>query len=670
MAIPAKRWGRRLALLPLVIAGAATLAANFPYNLVGPGPSSNSGTHIISLPPLITVPTIGDCSDLLAFIPNAISLARLDPQSNDFVPCTCPAPSCFPIVPGEAYQVQVSADSNFTIVGDDGAVLIPLLGPESSLSGVNLISLPFGSPLADADALGNDIGGFVSGGGPVVNLQRFLTLSDTFEVYTGNPRSGTNFSITAGEGYIVTAAGDIDYSADFCESPTSCFFKGLETTALGNALLSLDAQGNLQVDNIGLSGSDGFRVLPESGGGAHPETGHEEWVELGFIKLGTINTPIQTSDGASINSLAHATLSGGQIDVDISFVDIGSELRVSTNIGSATNASNLRFEVFGDTPGVVEPGIPDLNATVRVGDWPRAHSFSRITWASNVSIVIETTSGDTVLSGDELHIVPVSPTRVLDDSGELETTGRSRGGGLAPAGTTDLTGLTVEDSSFNGECGDNIVSIGEDCDDGNRVSGDCCSAICLFENSDVACEDGDACTENDSCDGSGTCNAGGATTCNDLNFCTTDTCDSGSGCVFTNNTMPCVDGNVCTVGDTCGGGVCNPGSPLNCGDGNVCTDDDCDPGIGCRHSNNLAPCNDGEICTDGDSCLAGNCLPGGPLDCNDGDPCTNDVCIDGTGCVNAGTCDDVPSLSDTGLFGLILLMMAGGAWLLMRSRLP
>lgn len=54
-------------------------------------------------------------------------------------------------------------------------------------------------------------------------------------------------------------------------------------------------------------------------------------------------------------------------------------------------------------------------------------------------------------------------------------------------------------------CGDHVTDVGEQCDDGNVVSGDCCAADCTFEELGSACaDDGFACTQ-DQCDGAGAC---------------------------------------------------------------------------------------------------------------------------------------------------------------------
>jgi hypothetical protein len=61
------------------------------------------------------------------------------------------------------------------------------------------------------------------------------------------------------------------------------------------------------------------------------------------------------------------------------------------------------------------------------------------------------------------------------------------------------------------------------------------------------------------------------------------------------------------VGDTCGGGSCQPGGPLSCDDGNVCTDDTCNPVSGCQTTNNTNPCDDGDPGTVNDTCAGGVC---------------------------------------------------------------
>ncbi len=46
----------------------------------------------------------------------------------------------------------------------------------------------------------------------------------------------------------------------------------------------------------------------------------------------------------------------------------------------------------------------------------------------------------------------------------------------------------------------------------------------------------------------------------------------------------CGDGNICNGIETCRAGVCTAGTPLNCDDGDPCTLDSCAPASGCQHT--------------------------------------------------------------------------------------
>jgi cysteine-rich repeat protein len=71
--------------------------------------------------------------------------------------------------------------------------------------------------------------------------------------------------------------------------------------------------------------------------------------------------------------------------------------------------------------------------------------------------------------------------------------------------------VTIADPPEPG-CGNGLREAGEVCDDGNRLSGDCCDADCAPEPDGSACDDGDGCTRGDTCR-AGTC--GGALPCGD-----------------------------------------------------------------------------------------------------------------------------------------------------------
>src|SRR5207249_5374063 len=134
-----------------------------------------------------------------------------------------------------------------------------------------------------------------------------------------------------------------------------------------------------------------------------------------------------------------------------------------------------------------------------------------------------------------------------------------------PAGGVQTNQFTVLIGKIAHVCGNGVVDLGEQCDDGNLVAGDCCSPTCQFEPAGQACAN-NPCISGSTCDGAAACVGG------------------------TPNTLPCDDGNACTTADTCAGGQCVGGPPLGCNDGTLCTADSCDPATGCVNTPLSFPC--------------------------------------------------------------------------------
>src|SRR4029077_5640226 len=104
----------------------------------------------------------------------------------------------------------------------------------------------------------------------------------------------------------------------------------------------------------------------------------------------------------------------------------------------------------------------------------------------------------------------------------------------------------------------------------------------------------------------------------------------------------CNDGDLCTTGDTCQAGACHAGPPVDCEDEAGCTVRACDPATGTCHDTGvkpeLSPCEDGNFCTVNDRCFCGTCSPGNKRYCPaDADPNTIDTCdTDSQQCVHRG----------------------------------
>jgi cysteine-rich repeat protein len=79
---------------------------------------------------------------------------------------------------------------------------------------------------------------------------------------------------------------------------------------------------------------------------------------------------------------------------------------------------------------------------------------------------------------------------------------------ITPEARIDPPPLIVEDPGLfpcPGVCGDGFVDADEECDDGNRLEGDCCGFFCTVEPAGNACDDGRTCTTGGVCDDAGRC---------------------------------------------------------------------------------------------------------------------------------------------------------------------
>lgn len=208
------------------------------------------------------------------------------------------------------------------------------------------------------------------------------------------------------------------------------------------------------------------------------------------------------------------------------------------------------------------------------------------------------------------------------------------------ADAPDLLGHVV--ASAVARCGNGALDPGETCDDGNVVSGDCCSATCDAEPVGPCASDGNVCTT-DRCDGSGQCaHAANTATCDDGLFCNGgDTCAGGACSVHAGD--PCAAGASCNR--TCNEAADSCAAPAGTScpdDGNGCTDDRCNGSGACTHPANAAPCDDGLFCNGLDTCAGGACVQHGGNPCSAGPECdrTCNEAADGCAAPAGSACSD------------------------------
>lgn len=217
------------------------------------------------------------------------------------------------------------------------------------------------------------------------------------------------------------------------------------------------------------------------------------------------------------------------------------------------------------------------------------------------------------------------------------------------------TVLALKDVGWN-VCGNGTIENGEQCDDGNTSSSDCCTSACNFAPSTVVCRASTGtCDPQELCTGSsaacpanmlsaegsvcraaaGICDA--VETCNGSSAaCPADTFLTGAQ-ICRASSGACDPAENCTGANTaCPGNLLAAAGSACTSDGQVCTTDECDgASAACRYHANFNTCDDGAFCDGSDSCSGGSCSihAGNPCSGTDGDANCAESCDE-----SANTC--------------------------------
>ena len=252
----------------------------------------------------------------------------------------------------------------------------------------------------------------------------------------------------------------------------------------------------------------------------------------------------------------------------------------------------------------------------------------------DICVLKEPGSQEMLCAGDNLD---------CDDGNECTSDSCDKAAGCKYEVLSDGTPCQKSDEPCTtpGTCLDGVCTgaVGNPCVDDDPCTDDLCdpeTGACSHPFNTATCDDEDPCTTDDTCD-QGTCMGAPVDCSGVVDPCLQQLCNPSTGqCdLVAEDGTPCLDEDLCNGAESCLAGVCVDGAPVQCADDdNPCTEDICDSLTGqCGVSlENGAPCGDGDPCNGGEVCQDGACLVGEPVVCgDDGDPCTDDVCDSETG---------------------------------------
>ena len=376
--------------------------------------------------------------------------------------------------------------------------------------------------------------------------------------------------------------------------------------------------------------------------------------------------------------------------------------------GSAAYAAWQTF--FAPAPGrqqdasLYQDFTVPVSVTSAVLSWSDFASWTNMSGAANLEVALMTTGG-TVLqvvasrtmvgvnntdSAWAPHIVDVSALISVHAGETLRLRFRLTGSVMSGGPATSLTGVDSV-SLVTAACGNGLREAMEQCDDGNRQSGDCCSSTCQIESRATQCRpSAGLCDVPEFCDGTTpTCPADVLATSGILCRGIRSACDAPEVCTGTSAAcpadVPAAGGTLCRgisaacdapelcdgtaftcpvdavlpAGTLCRGlaGACDAaevcsGTAATCpmdvfaAAGTVCRGrvGPCDVAALCTGSTIACPmnanaadstsCTDGVVCNGLEMCMAGACHMGTAPSCDDGNACTTDACMEPSGCTH------------------------------------
>lgn len=306
----------------------------------------------------------------------------------------------------------------------------------------------------------------------------------------------------------------------------------------------------LTIRDSSISGNDGGGVLVDDGN-VEPSALIENSTIAGNTTSGNgggIHIPGSELDGNAVE-LRNVTISGNHAEGSGGGIFASGGTLSLSNVTITDNVADSDDDGNGDGGGIA---VTTATVTARntliganVDEGGEAHGCAGSLISDGYNLLMQPVGcvigGDT--TGNVLGVDPIldeladnggpTATHAIDAAspafGAGDPAGCTRDDGALLA--TDQRGVTrpqlggCDIGAFELACGNGTVDVGETCDDGGGLDGDCCSARCQLEENGSACNDGNACTVGNTCT-EGVCGGGTPLACNAC-----ETCVPSAGCV-------------------------------------------------------------------------------------------------------------------------------------------
>jgi len=195
---------------------------------------------------------------------------------------------------------------------------------------------------------------------------------------------------------------------------------------------------------------------------------------------------------------APTSVSGQTLTWNLGIVSIAQTVDVTFHVTLSPAVTNQLVDVYPDS----RVDYTNTQGSAASAAFPETHVTSLLCATATPSVTETPTDSPTPLDTATPTVTDTVPPTSTDTPASTATPTLTATVVVQENPTDTPTATPTFTPSL---CGDGNLDPGEECDDGDNIDGDCCSASCRLEPAGSPCDDGLTCTTGDVCDGFGIC---------------------------------------------------------------------------------------------------------------------------------------------------------------------